>query len=142
MNIMNTSESDMKLIGILENIKVAMSELNIRVPPPEVFSSDRYGTIENFVCIFERYCLSVYGDRQLSWLQVLPSFLSGEPKQIVLAFGLDANISYKTVIDRLVWELTPTGLQDQFYKSFCDATKSCSESYACYAIHLEVLIGG
>ena len=59
----------------------------------------------------------------------------------MLAFGLDANISYRMVTDRLIWELAPTGLQDQFYKSFCDATRSSNESYSCYAIRLEVLIG-
>ena len=129
------SESDCEMPGMLNKIANAISNLDIKkVPPPVVFSVDIYGTIENFVSIFEGYCLSVYGNNQLSWLQVLPSFLNGEPKQIVLAFGLDANISYRMVIDRLVWELTPTGLQDQFYQSFCDTTKSSSETFSCYAI--------
>ena len=116
MNIMTTTESDIKLIAILENIKVSMSKLNIKVPLPEVFSNDRYGSIENFLVMFERYCISEYGDNQLSWLQALPSFLDGEPRQIVMAFGLDANIGYQMDKDRLVWELSPTGLQDQFYQ--------------------------
>ena len=141
MNIMTTSESDRKVISILENLECGISKLHVKVPPPVVFSSDIYGTIENFLSIFERYCQSVYGNNQCSWLQVLPSFLDGEPRQIVMAFGLDANISYRMVIDRLVWELAPTGLQNQFYKTFCDATRSSTESYSCYAIRLEVLIG-
>ena len=75
MNIMTTSESDMKLIGILENIKVSMSKLNIKVPPPEVFSNDRYESIEDFLVMFVRYCRSEYGDNQLSWLAPGPSIL-------------------------------------------------------------------
>ena len=45
------------------------------------------------------------------------------------------------VRDRLVWELSQTGLQNQFYQDFCDATRSSTENYSCYAICLEVLIG-
>ena len=138
---MSTSESDRKVISILENLECGINKLNVKVPPPEVFSSVRYGSIEGFLVIFERYCSSVYGDDQLSWLQVLPSYLDGEPKKIVMAFGLDSNINYKMVRDRLVWELSQTGLQNQFYQDFCDATKSSLESYSCYSIRLEVLIG-
>ena len=100
MNIMTTSESDRKVISILENLECGISKLHVKVPPPVVFSSDIYGTIENFLSIFERYCQSVYGNNQCSWLQSLPSFLDGEQRQIVMAFGLDANISYRMVIDR------------------------------------------
>ena len=136
------SSSDCEMLGMLNKIGNAISNLDIKkVPPPVVFSSDIYGTIENFLSIFERFCLSVYGDNQHSWLQVLPSFLDGEPKQIVLAFGLDVNINYKMVRDRLVWELSQTGFQNQFYQHFCEATKSSLESYSCYSIRLEVLIG-
>ena len=125
----------------LYQLELAIRESHsTHVPLPYVFNGSQ-GYIEDFIFLFERYCLSEYGEDQLSWLQVLPSFLEGEPRDIVVAFGLDSNISYSMVKERLKWELKEIGLQDRFYKEFCSATKNINESYSCFSIRLEVLLG-
>ena len=125
----------------LYQLELAIRESHSRhVPPPYVFNGSQ-GYIEDFIFLFERYCLSEYGEDQLSWLQVLPLFLEGEPRDIVVAFGLDSNISYNMVKERLKWELKEIGLQDRFYLQFCTATKNINESYSCFSIRLEVLLG-
>ena len=142
MDTANSFEFYADMLSMMDKLGNAISCLNLKkVPPPEVYNCNIYGSIEDFLFIFEKFCLSVYGDDELSWLQVLPSFLIGEPKQIVLSFGLGRNVDYRRVRDRLVWELDQSGLQDRYYHAFCEATKSSSESFSCYSIRLEVLIG-
>ena len=131
-------------IEILRNkihqLELVITDSNKTIPPPNIFSGSR-GSIDDFLYLFERYCVSIYGEDQLSWLQVLPSYLEGEARNIVLAFGLDRNIDYAMVKERLLWELKPSGLQDRYYQDFCVASKCASESYSCYSIRLEVLLG-
>ena len=73
-----------------------------KVPPPRVFNTSHYYGVEDFLIIFEKYASSVYGDDQLSWVQVLPDFLEGEHLALVESFGMGANLKYKTVRDALV----------------------------------------
>ena len=138
---------DLGLINQIEILKDRIHQLewafrnsNKTIPPPNIFSGS-HGSLNDFLYLFERYCVSIYGEDQLSWLQVLPSYLEGEARNIVLAFGLDRNIDYAMVKERLLWELKPPGLQDRYYQEFCVASKYASESYSCYSIRLEVLLG-
>ena len=142
MDIDSSFEYSNDILSMVNKLENAMLGLNLKkVPPPEIYNENMYGGIEDLFFIFEKFCLSVYGDDEPSWLQVLPSFLIGEPKQIVLSFGLGRNVDYRRVRDGLVWKLDQSGLQDRNYQAFRDATKSSSESFSCNSIRLEVLIG-
>ena len=77
-------------------MELAIRDSDKTIPPPNIFSSS-HGSIDDFLVLFERYCVSIYGEDRLSWLQVLPSYLEGEARNIVLAFGLDRNIDYAMV---------------------------------------------
>ena len=71
----------------------AFEGMTVRVPPPPVFC-DR-GNIRDFFEGFGKYCNAMYREDTASYVQVLPSFLSGEPRNIVLSFGSGAD--YETV---------------------------------------------
>ena len=125
----------------IQQLEVAIKGLHSRIVPPNNFNGSEGSSIEYFFFLFERHCLSVYGEDQLSWLQVLPSFLEGKLRDMVVAFGLGRDINYNLVEERLIWELEDTSLQDRYYEAFCTASKGLSESESCYSICLEVLIG-
>ena len=79
MDTANSFEFYADMLSMMDKLGNAISCLNLKkVPPPEIYNCNIYGSIEDFLFIFEKFCLSVYGDDELSWLQVLPSFLIGE----------------------------------------------------------------
>ena len=56
--------------------------------------------IEIFFAHFEKYCNHINKEDQKAWVQVLPDYLTGEPKRLALEFCLEAN--YDSVKQKLV----------------------------------------
>ena len=112
-----------------------------RVARPRAFVGTRGGSdIQAFFVSFARYTKSVYKEDKCSWLQVLPSFLDGEARLMVKAFG--RGVEYGTVMQRLIDEFTSRttlGTNDCFY--FFAATRHSGESLACFSVRLESLAG-
>ena len=89
----------------LAKLAEAIDGMN-KVPPPVPFSGETGAIqIEDFLTSFERYCRAIYKEDHTSWLQVLPSFLEGEARAVVLAHGHGAGVTYQTVRDRLRLEV-------------------------------------
>ena len=110
-----------------------------RIPPPVVFTGPKGQiNINAFFVSFERYCLAKYQKDNLSWLQVLPTFLEGEARAIVQAFGYEAE--YAVVKQRLVEEFSrQRTLGSNTISEFFAATRRSDESLTCYSIRLQTL---
>ena len=68
------------------------------MPPPVVFNG--IGNIVDFFNAFENYGGSMYRNNEAAYLQILPSFLEDEARNIVLSFGTGNNINYQYQIVR------------------------------------------
>ena len=112
-----------------------------RIPPPMVFAGSKSSvSITAFFFAFERYCLAQYKKDEVSWLQVLPSFLEGEARSIVQAFGY--GVEYSVVKQRLTEEFTRRHtLGSNAVSDFFSATRRDQESLTCYSIRLQTLAG-
>ena len=122
------------------NLAQAINDLRTdRVPPPVTFSGlGGASAVNSFFLAFEKYATSVYKQDFDSWYQVLPSFLDGEAKSIVRAFGRDA--SYEVVKQRLIAECTNcTTLTSNDFAGFFSASRHSGESLVCFSIRLESL---
>lgn len=109
-----------------------------KVPPPAAYSGQREENIEDFLVEFEKYVRAIYKDDKSSWVQILPSFLDGEAREIVKAFG--RNSVYEEVKKKLVKEFTfKTDLARNEFSRFFSAVRSKDESLVCYSIRLERL---
>ena len=110
-----------------------------RVPPPVVFVGGKGPvSITAFFFAFERYCLAKYQKDEVSWLQVLPSFLEGEARSIVQAFGCE--VAYAAVKLRLIDEFTRRRtLGSNAVSDFFSAARRTQESLTCYSIRLQTL---
>ena len=97
--------ADHHYIGALNMLGESVRSLNsVLVPPPKVFSdSSMYHSIQDFLHFFEKYCEVTYGEDQSSWLQVLPDFLAGRSKSIVMSFGISRFLEYGSVKARLIF---------------------------------------
>ena len=74
----NMSQNDMK--RVIENSTRGIDNMQVvKVPPPHIYRGFEDSiSIELFFEMFERHCISIYRESNVSWLQVLPNFLSGE----------------------------------------------------------------
>ena len=134
--------TDNQSIGTMEMLVNAVRSIKpILVPPPKIFNGSNYHSIEDFLFFYERFCLATYGGDQISWLQTLPDFLSGESKCIVDAFGRAKELLYETVKCRLIKEFNLRSIGDTDYDRFLKTCRLEGESLACYSIRLEVLAG-
>ena len=107
-----------------------------KVPPPRICDGLNYD-IEDFYFFFERFAGSVYGDDQVSWLQVLPEFLAGNPKDIVEAFGTNRFNSYDGVKDILMKHSKPTcSLGSNEYFDFFGLSRKDGETLLCFSLRL------
>ena len=114
----------------------AIRGMNIaRTPPPAIFKG--IGSIDDFFRNFEAYCETLYRDQYNSYLQVLPTFLEGEAKEIVRAFGTGANVAYNDVKDKLKTEFKKKTLGHSKYVEFFSAKRLPNESLVCFSIRLE-----
>ena len=110
------------------------------VPPPMIFNGNNYHSIEDFFYFFERFCLVKYGNDEVSWLQVLPEFLTGECKCIVDSFGRSKEVVYQTVKQRILKECHFGSLRCDYYSRFVKTSRNKGETLLCYLIRLEVLV--
>lgn len=125
----------MALTGLTDVLK----EMNLeKVPPPATFGgNDR---VEDFFVEFENYCKSIY-KKESSYLAVLPSFLEGEPRQMVEAFGRGPDVTYNVVKNRLIRELKEKkGLTGDAYAEFFSIQRHPGESLRCFLIRLETSV--
>lgn len=124
-----------RLAGALEGMKN-----KDKVPPPAIYSGRGDPvSIRTFLRNFERYCHSVYHNDRESWVQILPTYLTGEARSVVQAFGSEAT-----------YELVEQCLQDEFghksvvtsarADSFFSAERRSTESATCFAIRLRTLV--
>ena len=111
----------------------------VLVPSPVIFDGNSYHSIEDFFYFFERFCSVTYGDDEVSWLQVLPDFLTGEYKCIVDSFGRSKEGVYQTVKQRLLKEFNFGNLRCDYYSRFVKTSRNRGETLLCYFIRLEVL---
>ena len=126
---------------ILANLTQSLNRLGgDRVPPPVVYNGTT--NINNFFADFERYCASIYGNANQSWLQILPSFLEGEAKSIVQAFGNGTNITYQIVKERLVAEAGRRSLGNNLLTDFYTTNRRHNESLLCFSIRLQSMSDG
>lgn len=108
-----------------------------RVPPPAVFGGS--GSVDHFFEVFEKYAKSVYGVDKSSWRQVLPTFVTGEPRSLVEAF--EPQTDYETVKARVTKELkSKLHLGNAEFAGFFAAVRHPGETLPCYAIRLEGLV--
>ena len=129
-----------EISSVMGDLAQAINDLRTdRVPPPLTFSGlGGASAVNSFFCAFEKYATSIYKQDLDSWYQVLPSFLDGEAKAIVRAFGRDA--SYEVVKQRLIVECSNrTSLTSNDFAEFFSASRSFGESLVCFSIRLESL---
>ena len=126
-----------EIAQVLQNLATTIAGLNVnRVPPPQPYTG--LGSIEDWFVGFERYAEALYQQDFASYLQILPSFLEGEAKNIVLAFGTLSGNQYRTVKDRLVLEMsTRHAVGSNRYTDFFSTKRRPNESLVCYAIRLQ-----
>lgn len=117
------------LVDAIRDMKVE------RVPPPVSYTGR--GNLNEFFISFERYAASLYKDDFASYLQILPSFLDGESKNIVLSFGTGAN--YQVVKERLRRESNKRTLGSNNFTDFFATVRLPGESLTCFSIRLESL---
>ena len=121
---------------ILANLTESLNRLGAdRVPPPVAYNGTT--NINNFFADFERYCTSIYGNANQSWLQILPSFLEGEAKSIVQAFGNGTHITYRLVKEKLVAAAGRRSLGNNLLTDFYTTNRRHNESLLCFSIRLQ-----
>lgn len=139
---MSVSGDDAQMAEVFSELAEAIRDMRVdRIPPPTAFAGMGGSSgINSFFRIFEKYCNAVYKKDPKSWLQVLPSFLEGEARSIVRAFGVDAD--YHIVKQRLIDEFTNRStLSSNEFSDFFSATRHLGESLTCFSIRLETLAG-
>ena len=119
----------------------AIGRMNARqLPAPLPFKG--VGNINDFFEHFERHAESLYGTDPISYLQRLPQFLEGEPRDIAVAFGSGTGVTYEVVKARLIQEFTATRtLGNNQYSDFFSASRRPNESLVCFSIRLSALAG-
>ena len=111
------------LVDAIKDMKVE------RVPPPVSYTGR--GNLNEFFTSFERYAASLYKEDFASYLQILPSFLTGESKNIV-SFGTGAN--YHVVKERLRIESNKRTLGSNSFTDFFATVRLPGESLTCFSI--------
>ena len=132
------SQNDMK--KVMEDLARGIDNLQVvKVPPPHIFRGFEDSiSIELFFEMFERHCRSIYKESEVSWLQVLPNFLSGESRALTLAYGLAT--PYTTVKEKLIQKFKKTPRLDQGdINDIFSAIRRPEESYGVFAVRLEML---
>ena len=131
------------LIDILELLAEAIGKSNqspVPVPKSYGFCASIYGSIEDFFYFYERYCESIYGSDTVSWLQVLPDFLTGEAKNIVEAYGMYKNNKYSDVKIRLIAASSNPAILFCGLTRFFGLKRKPGETITCFCIGLEAAV--
>ena len=108
-----------------------------RVPPPLIFNGS--SCVEIFFKQFEAHCIAIYGENYDAWLQVLPSFTDGEPRNIVQSFGMGNTVTYTLVKERLLTECKRRTFGTNAITDFYGAIRRAGETLVCYSIRLQSL---
>ena len=124
-----------------ESLAAALNKFHAaKVPPPIPYKG--VGDVREFFRNFERYAESLYDQDEQSYLLVLPSFLEGESKNIVTAFGTGGTTTYDIVKDRVISEMTRRKtLGSNGYTDFFASQRLPNETLVCFSIRLEALAG-
>ena len=122
---------------VLGELSTAIQGMRVdRVPPPVPYNG--LGSARNFFAAFEKYAKSLYDDDEQCYLQMLPTFMEGEPKAIVLSFGTAPDVEYSVVRDRVIHEIgTHNSIGSRPYTDFFSAKRLPRESLTCFCIRLE-----
>ena len=122
----------------LSELTATIKEFNReRVPPPAEFTGK--GRIECFFTQFERYARSLYKANTESYLRLLPQFLRGEARDVVLSFGYGDDITYQVVKERVIKVLNDRkGLGSNSFAELITMSREPDESLVCYGIRLQV----
>ena len=136
---MTNQGSPNQMADVLQNLATAIAGLNVnKVPPPQPYCG--LGSVNDWFTTFERYANALYQNDYPSYLQILPSFLEGEAKNIVMAYGTSGGTDYQTVKDRLVLEMqTRHALGNNAYTDFFSTKRRVGESLVCYSIRLQAM---
>ena len=123
----------------MAQLTAVLQELSVtRVPPPSMFTG--VGSIEEFFVAFERYCLALYKGDHVSYLQVLPTFLEGDAKNMVRSFGTGQGVDYMTVKAKLIKECSSrSSIGQNNFTDFFSATRIPGETLMCFSIRLKSL---
>ena len=126
-----------QLGNVLGELSTAINGMRIdRVPPPVPYNG--CGNVQSFFTAFEKYARALYKDDEESYLQILPTFLEGEPKAIVLSFGNSPDVRYPVVKQRVIHEKnTRNNIGSSPYSDFFSAKRRPGESLTCFSIRLE-----
>ena len=120
------------------NLTAAINGMNIaRAPPPMPFNGS--GSIADFFRIYENYCESIYKEELGNYLLALPSFLEGEAKAIVAAFGNGEHITYEIVKEKLIAVFQKKALGASPHVNLWSAVRHPNESFTCFGVRLEAL---
>ena len=138
----NQNSMELPLINTLQALVSAMNRKAIIVPPPLIYDAERsiYHSIEDFFIYYEAYAEHLYGCNYMAWLQILPDFLVGELKDVVLAHGLGNTVSYCKVKTRVIREANNTGIISNWFTKLFGMTRDGNESLACFMIRLESFV--
>ena len=131
------------LIDVLELLANSIRKSNrFSVPVPKRYSFENsiYSSIEDFFYFYERYCESEYGCDTVSWLQVLPDFVTGEAARIVNSFGCCRFNKYSDVKLRLIAASSKPAILYSGLADFFGLRRKPSETITCYTIRLEAAV--
>ena len=139
MHARTRSRTRLAMDESLAQLAEAINNMNVRpsrLPPPPVCSGQN---IDLFFTQFEKFAGTNYGDDRDVWLQLLPEYLSDEPKQIVRAYGADRTYTY--VKSQLVELFTNNALASRgnAYSRFFAASREIGETLRCFGIRLSTL---
>ena len=122
---------------VLTDLADAIGRMSLaKVPPPNLCSGPN---INDFFDSYERFIFSNYGSDVDIQRQLLPQYLSGEPRDIVNAYGSDG--TYRDIKAKLVALFAPDiASRGSAYSEFSSASRKANETLRCFAIRLENLV--
>ena len=112
------------------------------VPPPRKYEANNssYHSIEDFFFYYENYAAYQYGVNRYVWLQILPEFLGGFVKEVVLEHGLGVNVDYERVKAKVVvLAKHPTDIE-QWQHNFLNLSRDASEPVTSFVGRLEIKV--
>ena len=134
----NAETMESSIVEVLNKINANLARLAAcRVPPPSIF--DGSSDVKVFFKQFEAHCTAIYGENYDAWLQVLPSFTDGEPRNIVQSFGMGNTVTYTLVKERLLTECKRRTFGTNAITDFYGAVRRAGETLVCYSIRLQSL---
>ena len=109
------------------------------VPPPRQYAINNsyYQGIEDFFFYYENYAAYRYGFNKYVWLQMLPEFLGGFVKEVVLEQGLGINVDYESVKAKVVLLAKQQVDTERWKLNFLNFPRDASEPISVFVDRLE-----